>query len=140
MLTILSSFIGFISSVIPDLLKQIQDRRDKKHEVEILKLQMENARAGHKEKLDVIEVNSGLEEAKIIYQNQNSGVRFIDGLNASVRPIIAYGFFILYCMVKYFQVQGGLVWQIWQEEDQAIFAGIISFYFGSRAMQKLRNR
>lgn len=27
-------------------------------------------------------------------------------------------------------------WLIWTEEDQAIFAGIISFYFGSRALKK----
>jgi hypothetical protein len=31
-----------------------------------------------------------------------------------------------------------ILWVLWQAEDQAIFAGIISFYFGQRAMSKLR--
>ncbi len=140
MLTIISSFIGFLSSVIPDIFKQVQDKRDKKHEVEILKLQIENSRAGNAERLAEIEINAGVEEAKIIHQNFKSGINWVDALNSSVRPVIAYSFFLLYAFVKFYQIESGLNWQIWQEEDQAIFAGIISFYFGSRAMQKIRGK
>lgn len=52
--------------------------------------------------------------------------------------IIAYSFFLLYTVVKVMQFSAGLPWLLWTEEDQAIFAGIISFYFGQRAMSKLR--
>jgi hypothetical protein len=66
------------------------------------------------------------------------GIRWVDALNGTVRPVIAYSFFILYALVKGMQFSAGLPWLLWTEEDQAIFAGIISFYFGQRAMSKLR--
>jgi len=41
-------------------------------------------------------------------------------------------------VVKVMQFSADLPWLLWTAEDQAIFAGIISFYFGQRAMSKLR--
>ncbi len=55
------------------------------------------------------------------------------------RPVIAYSFFILYALVKVMQFSADMPWLLWTAEDQAIFAGIISFYFGQRAMAKLRS-
>ena len=37
------------------------------------------------------------------------------------------------------QFSADLPWLLWTTEDHAIFAGIISFYFGQRAMSKLRS-
>lgn len=56
-------------------------------------------------------------------------------------------FFLLYTSVKWVQISMLLdtttlqqaILLIWQMEDQAIFAGIISFYFGQRAMSKVRS-
>jgi len=70
----------------------------------------------------------------------------VDALNGTVRPVLAYSFFLLYGAVKYAQITMLLdsinlleaFPLIWQDEDQTIFAGIISFYFGARAMSKLR--
>lgn len=138
MLTLLGSLLGFITSLIPDIFKQVQDRRDKNHEVEILKLQIENARTLHQEKLQEINSYADISEAREIYKTYNSGVTWVDALNASVRPVIAYSFFFLYALVKYMQYINGYSLQLWSEEDQAIFAGVISFYFGSRAMSKVR--
>jgi hypothetical protein len=72
-------------------------------------------------------------------------VKLIDALNASVRPVLAYSFFALYASVKYFQFQmlhhvidlNALMQIIWTEDDRAIFAGIISFYFGQRPISKM---
>lgn len=138
MLTLLGSLLGFISSLIPDMLKQFQDRRDKSHEIEVMKLQMENARVGHKEKLESINISADIFESLNIYKTYNVGIAWVDALNGTVRPVIAYSFFFLYALVKLMQFNIGLNWQLWMEEDQAIFAGVISFYFGSRAMSKLR--
>jgi cellulose synthase/poly-beta-1,6-N-acetylglucosamine synthase-like glycosyltransferase len=72
----------------------------------------------------------------------------VDALNGTVRPVIAYAFFILYALVKllsYAAVANSNVVPfvvlhdtLWTEDDAAIFAGIISFYFGQRAMAKVR--
>jgi len=71
----------------------------------------------------------------------------VDALNGTVRPVIAYSFFMLYAAVKllsYAAIAGSnavpfvvIHDTLWTEDDAAIFAGIISFYFGQRAMKKL---
>ncbi|MBY0354714.1 MAG: hypothetical protein K2Q12_03170 [Rickettsiales bacterium] len=60
--------------------------------------------------------------------------------------MLAYSFFALYAATKCLQwglldMHSPLPWQVqalWGEEDQAIFAGIISFYYGQRAFSKQR--
>ena len=41
MITLLASIAGFISSIIPELIKYFKDVNDKKHELSILDRQME---------------------------------------------------------------------------------------------------
>ena len=152
MLTLLGSLLGFISSTFPDLLKFWQDKQDRKHELQILDRQMEQMRLGHTQRLDEIAINADVSQSLALYKHdsQPSGVTWVDGLRASVRPIITYGFFILFAWVKLSAVvllmnQGGLsineaLVQIWDGETQALFAGILSFWFGSRSLAKRRNQ
>jgi len=152
MLTLLGSLLGFVSSTFPDLLKFWQDKQDRKHELQILDRQMEQMRLGHTQRLDEIAINADVSQSLALYKHdsQPSGVTWVDGLRASVRPIITYGFFILFAWVKLSAVvllmnQGGLsineaLVQIWDGETQALFAGILSFWFGSRSLAKRRNQ
>jgi len=152
MLTLLGSLLGFISSTFPDLLKFWQDKQDRKHELQILDRQMEQMRLGHTQRLDEIAINADVSQSLALYKHdsQPSGVTWVDGLRASVRPIITYGFFILFAWVKLSAVvllmnQGGLsineaLVQIWDGETQALFAGILSFWFGSRSLAKRRSQ
>ena len=151
MLTLLGSLLGFISSTFPDLLKFWQDKQDRKHELQILDRQMEQMRLGHTQRLDEIAINADVSQSLALYKHdsQPSGVTWVDGLRASVRPMITYGFFILFAWVKLSAVvllmnQGGLsineaLVQIWDGETQALFAGILSFWFGSRSLAKRRS-
>ncbi len=152
MLTLLGSLLGFISSTFPDLLKLWQDKQDRKHELQILDRQMEQMRLGHSQRLDEIAINADVSQSLALYKHdsQPSGVTWVDGLRASVRPIITYGFFSLFAWVKLSAVvllmnQGGLsineaLIQIWDGETQALFAGILSFWFGSRSLAKRRSQ
>ena len=151
MLTLLGSLLGFISSTFPDLLKFWQDKQDRKHELQILDRQMEQMRLGHNQRLDEIVINADVSQSLALYKHdsQPSGVTWVDGLRASVRPMITYGFFILFAWVKLSAVvllmnQDGLsineaLIQIWDGETQALFAGILSFWFGSRSLAKRRS-
>ena len=62
-----------------------------------------------------------------------------------MRPVLAYAFFLLYASVKWLQLSilnfdlDAAAHILWSGEDQAIFSGIISFYFGQRAFRKMRN-
>ena len=138
MITLLGSLIGFIGAAFPDLLKLFRDAQDRKHELRILEMQMEQQRQGHAQRLEEVSIQADIAESKALYKTYNTGIRWVDGLNGTVRPVIAYSFFILYASVKVMQFSADLPWLLWNEEDQAIFAGIISFYFGQRAMSKLR--
>ena len=152
MLTLLGSLLGFISSIFPDLLKLWQDKQDRKHELQILDRQMEQMRLGHNQRLDEIAINADVSQSLALYRHdsQPSGVTWVDGLRASVRPVITYGFFILFAWVKLSAVvllmnQGGLsvneaLIQIWDAETQALFAGILSFWFGTRSLAKRRSQ
>lgn len=138
MITLLGSLLGFLSAAFPDFLKLFRDAQDRKHELKILELQMQQQAQGHSNRLEEIQVNADITESQALYRTYNTGIRWVDALNGTVRPVIAYSFFLLYAVVKVMQFSAGLPWLLWTEEDQAIFAGIISFYFGQRAMSKLR--
>ena len=90
------------------------------------------------------------EEQKALLQHdttisQHTG--FIAGLQKSVRPVITYAFFGIFAIVEYTilmsAIDGGMplrdaIQIVWDDNTQAIFAAIISFWFGSRAVEKAR--
>ncbi len=133
MSAIIGSIIGFVGAVIPDVFRLVQESRDRAHELAIFKLQIEQQRQGHTQRLEEINATADISEARTIYKTYNTGVKWVDALNGTVRPVIAYAFFTLYACVKFTTDT-----PIWSTEDQVIFAGIISFYFGQRAMNKIR--
>ena len=152
MLTLLGSLLGFISSAFPDLLRLWQDHQDRKHELAILDRQMEQMRLGHTQRLEEIAVEADIAESKALYKHDSrpSGIKWVDGLRASVRPVITYAFFLLFSAVKtaalYVLItdQGLTVVQalpqIWDPETQALFAAVMSFWFGQRALAKARGK
>ncbi len=147
MVTLLGSLIGFISAAFPDLLKIWRDAADRKHELTILEMQMAQAAQGHQQRLEGINAQADISESRALYKTYYSGIRWVDALNGTVRPVLAYSFFLLYFVIKCMQfamvdLANPLPWHmdmLWSVEDQAIFAGIISFYFGQRAMSKVRS-
>jgi hypothetical protein len=145
MITLLGALLGFFSAAFPEFLKIFRDAQDRKHELKILELQMQQQAAGHSQRLEAIGIEADIAESRALYKTFYSGIRWVDALNGTVRPVLAYAFFALYATMKLTQLAALswpiLPWQlpmIWTAEDQAIFAGIISFYFGQRAMAKLR--
>lgn len=146
MMTLLATLLGFISSTFPDLLKLWKDGADRKHELAILQMQLEQQRQGHVNRLQEIQIAADGIEARALYKTYSIGIKWVDALNGTVRPVLAYSFFLLYSVIKYAQISLLLDFApilealplIWHGEDQTIFAGIISFYFGQRAMSKLR--
>jgi hypothetical protein len=148
MITLLGSLLGFLSAAFPDFLKLFRDAQDRKHELKILELQMQQQAQGHSNRLEEIQVNADIAESRALYQTYHTGIRWVDALNGTVRPVIAYSFFLLYASVKFLSYAAlpehgaslEVVYQtLWTTDDEAIFAGIISFYFGQRAMAKLRS-
>ncbi len=139
MTALLGSLLGFLGAILPEFFKVFQDKADKRHELEVLDRQMQLQAQGQAERLEAIGMATDAAEIKEIYKTYRTGIHWVDALNGTVRPILAYAFFVLYSYVKYEQATH-TPWLLWQEDDKAIFAGIISFYFGQRAMRKMRGK
>ena len=99
MITLLGSLLGFFSAGFPDFLKLFRDTQDRRHELKILEMQMQQQRLGHANRLEEIQINADIAESRAIYKTYNTGIRWVDALNGTVRPVIAYSFFILYAAV-----------------------------------------
>ncbi len=144
MITLISSLIGFIGSSIPSLFKYLQDKEDKKHELAIMQLQMTMQEKQLSQNLEEIKINADVEELKALYATYNTGNSYIDGFNGTVRPVVTYLMMFLFIAIKIMQFtqldpstpEFAKLEVLWDDEDQALFSGVISFYFGSRHFNK----
>jgi len=148
MLTLLGSLLGFFGSIFPDVLKMWQDRGDRSHELELFDRQLRLMKLGHMQRIEELEQRHYTLQTQALYRHaQPTGVKWVDALAGSVRPMITYTFFVLYAAVKVSQgvLMVGVVdsWNwarllthIWHEEDQALFAAVMSFWFGHRSLKK----
>lgn len=167
MIALLSALLGFISSAVPDFIKLFRDGKDRAHEITLLKLQMDYDREklavsanesgqARLQQLQAIELQTDTQHQAILnmrVKESLTGIHWVDALAGSVRPTITYAFFVLYVLVKCAQfsilLSPSLPWQnnltvaqalvsLWTEEDVAIFSAIMAFWFGSRALMKVK--
>jgi len=148
-LTLLASALGFVSSLVPQALKFLQNRQDNKQELAILELQIKQQQNANEQRLDEIQVQQSELTQRAVYQHDSSikSTGWVNNLRASVRPFVTYTFFSLFCAIKicalYQLMQTNSVVvslpQLWDEPTQAIFAAIISFWFGDRTLAKMSN-
>ena len=148
MLSLMGSLLGFGTSFLPKVMEFFQDKQDKKHELAVMDVQIRQQKELASQKLEAINVDADIREIEAIQKSvQPSGIIWIDGLRASVRPVITYSFFLLFVFVEVaaylsLTAQGlsGLdaAGLIWDEETKALFAAVISFWFGGRAISRLR--
>ena len=110
-----------------------------------MKLMAELRSAGYDHDLKVYEqMGADKEHDRLIQHdiaiNQSSGI-------IAVRPVITYAFFILFAVIEITLLMEALekgtdfaeaINLLWDEDTKAIFAAIISFWFGSRAIDKAR--
>lgn len=161
MITLLSTVVGFLSSGVPSLFEYFKDQRDKEHELKIMQLQMEMAEKNLKSNLDAIELQNqavmtqaesaeNIAEIQALYSTYKTGIDWVDAINGMVRPFIAFALIGLYCVIEVmiFNILSSnkeilsisAIEMLWGEEDQILFGVVISYYFGSRALNKLKNR
>jgi hypothetical protein len=146
MITILASLLGFMGSTLPNLFKIFEDKSDKAQELAIMGMQIEFAKLNLATQLHEVQIGADAQEMKTLYSTYSTGIPWVDALNGCVRPVIAFAFFGLFFLVKIPVIIMALhnmnniadFNMLWTQEDGAIFAGIISFYYGSRAMQKYK--
>lgn len=156
MLALLSTFIGFLTSMSPEILAFFKDSKDKKHELEVMETQarlgLQQAQVGH-DTAQVQALTDAFTQAQQSYRAEIKAAKdsWVAAYAATVRPTITYFFFFLYTIVKIKILLYALTtlnaqalpWQvetamkmIWTEEDVMMFSWVIGFWLGSRSMQK----
>jgi hypothetical protein len=148
MLSLLGSLLGFGTSFLPKVMDFFQDKQDKKHELAVMEVQIRQQKELAAQKLEAINVEADIREIESLHKSmQPTGVKWIDGLRGSVRPVITYSFFGLFIFVEvsaYLSLTAagvsGLdaVNAVWDEETKALFAAVIAFWFGGRAISRAR--
>jgi hypothetical protein len=147
-ITILAALIGFFSSSVPSILGLFQDKQDKDHELAVFDKQIELQKLGFAQQLQEIQLQTESAELQSMYSSMHTGITWVDALNQLVRPILALVYFGIFLLAKWPKIAlllvlqqnlGDISWDyllkvidmVWDDSDDAIFACIISFYFGS---------
>ncbi len=146
MLSLFGSLLGFGTSFLPKVMDYFQDRSDKKHELAVMEVQIRQQKELASQKLEMVNVEADIREVEALQKSmQPTGVKWVDGLRGSVRPVITYAFFLLFVFVEVsaylsLTAQGvsGLdaVDAVWDEDTKALFAAVIAFWFGGRAIAR----
>lgn len=160
MLTLLSTLLGFFSSGLPKVLDFFQDKSDKKHELELARLQTERelqlAERGYlaqqrveEIKLEQVATEGYYRERESLYAHDieigKGASQWVTNLRAMVRPTITFGLFALLVIVDiagiWYAWSTGASFEsmmtlVWDDEVQAVWASVIAFHFGSRAFNK----
>lgn len=148
MLTLIGSVLGFATSFAPKIFEHFEEKADRAHELAMVDRQMEQMRLGSELKLQEINVQADISETKAIYRHdgkmKNDG--WVGGLRASVRPVVTYLLLGLLIAVKatgmyaLIALEGVMVSaalpQIWDDQTGAVWAAVISFWFGSRSLAR----
>ena len=146
MLSLLGSLLGFGTSFLPKVMDYFQDRSDKAHELQVMEVQIRQQKELASQKLEMVNVEADIREVEALQKSmQPTGVAWVDGLRGSVRPVITYAFFGLFVFVEvsaYLSLTAagvsGLdaVNAVWDEDTKALFAAVIAFWFGGRAINR----
>lgn len=160
MLTLFSTLISFLSGGLPKLLDFFQDKSDKKHELALAQLQLEQQLklqiAGYQSqehieeiKTHQIEIQSAADERQALYAHDiaigQGASQWVIDMRASVRPAITFGLFGLLVFVDifgfYYAIHTNVPFDqalniLWDDETQIIWSSVVSFWFGTQAFKK----
>jgi hypothetical protein len=149
--------LGGVFRLAPEVLKWFDRKAERGHELAMQDKALEFEKLRGAQRMAEIGAaadaawNTGaidaLKEA-VAAQGHRSGVRWADALSASVRPVITYWFMGLYCAAKTAAfaaaVTAGAGWgeailHAWTEADQALWAGVLNFWFLGRVFDRVRS-
>lgn len=160
MLTLLSTLVSFLSGGLPRILDFFQDKQDKKHEIALAQMQMQQQLELQKQgfqaqqhieeiRTEQLQIQTAAQERVALYQHDieigKGAAQWVINMRASVRPVITLGLFMLLVFVDI----AGFVYawnhgvdfklmldMLWDDDTQQIWASVIAFWFGTQAFKK----
>jgi hypothetical protein len=128
MITLLGSLLGFFSGIIPGILDYFSKKDDRAFQLKKLEMMQSMNRDNLEHQLDKIHM---------VEANKPSDIKWVEAIRGLVRPAITFVFIGLLCTHLWLEYQSWYSFE-WTEELQVIFATIISFWFGNRAVNKIK--
>jgi len=160
MLSLISSLMGFAAGGLPKVLDFVQDRGDKKHELAMMAANREREIALAREgfvaqarveeiKTEQIAMQTQAQEKLAMWKHDmkigEGASTWVINLRSSVRPVVTYIFVGLLVVVDiagiWYAYSTGVAFaeamdMVFSDDEMAILAAIISFWFGSQAFNK----
>ncbi len=155
--TLLGSLLGGAFRLAPEILKWLDRKGERGHELAMQDKALDFEKLRGAQRMGEIGAaadsawNTGAIEAlkeAVSAQGQRSGIGWADALSASVRPVITYWFMALYCAAKTATFAAGVgagagwgdaILHAWTDADQALWAGVLNFWFLGRVFDRVRS-
>lgn len=155
--TLLGGLLGGAFRLAPEFLKWLDRKGERGHELAMQDKALEFEKIRGAQRMAEIGSqadaawNTGAIEAlrdAVRTQGEKTGVWWADALSSSVRPIITYWLMALYCAAKTVAFVaaltagagwGAAVLAAWSEADQALWAGVLNFWFLGRVFDRGRS-
>ena len=150
--TLFGSLLGGVFRLAPEVLKWMDRRGERAHELEMVKAEMEFAKIRGEiamkqaeAQMTVAELDAMAEALKEQGQTARAAGRFVAGVSALVRPAVTYAFVTVYFLVKAAAYtlaldQGGewkaLLVSMWTQDDMAMLMLILTFWFVGRIYER----
>lgn len=155
MLSLLSMLGGGIFRLLPEVMKLFTAKKDADHEYRMVKLQLEIDKARAEQQLDLTHAQAAIAAdtaqmqamvEALKAQATPSGVKWVDALSSSVRPVLTYWWcLVLYTTAKMIAVivafkagtpLAAFAAILVTEFDTAVIGSIFSFWFVDRAIKR----
>ena len=149
---ILGSLFGGLFRIAPEILKWLDKKNEREHELAMFTLQTDLEKMRGTFRMEEKYVEHGEQQLQAIQaafqsqaQESAASYKWVSALSALVRPMVTYVLFGLYCAVKVasfvYAVQGGSDWKTvlvatWTTEDFSMLNMILTFWFIGRAVEK----
>jgi hypothetical protein len=155
--TLLGGLLGGAFRLAPEVLKWLDRKGERSHELSMQDKAIEFEKIRGAQRMSEIGAsadaawNTGAIDAfkeAIAAQGKPTGVQWADALSSSVRPIVTYWLMALYCAAKTVAFVaalnagagwGAAVLAAWSEADQALWAGVLNFWFLGRVFDRVRS-
>ena len=155
--TLLGGLLGGAFRLAPEVLKWFDRQGERGHELAMQDKALEFEKLRGTQRMSEIGAaadgawNTGAIETlrdAVRTQGEKTGVAWADTLSSTVRPVITYWFMALYCAAKtaafVAAVNAGAGWGVailhtWTEADQALWAGVLNFWFLGRVFDRVRS-
>ena len=149
---LLGSIFGGLFRLAPEILKFMDKKNERQHELSMFQLQTDLEKMRGEFKMEEKYVDYSIQQMdtiKAAFQEQAETAKaagwFVAAISALVRPGITWALFFMYAAVKaaalVIAFQTGADWtevvsKCWDEDDFGVFTMCITFWFVGRSVEK----